>query len=327
MSDILRELAEPSRRAILNQLKAGPRNVSELVGATGMKQPNVSNHLSKLRARGIVRANKIGREVYYALSTAEVEAAVRGLLDSSLDETEPDIRVEDATRQYAKAAVNGDEATCTRIIDNLVRQGVPLVRIYHHVIAASMELVGKWYTVEAIDEGQEHLASAITERMMARVLHFSTPTRKTSRTALLGCVSGNWHSIGLRMISDHLRLTGWRTLYLGANVPLASFITSVREHEPEMVLISCARAENEDDCLQLIHALRDLPGLRRFRIGVGGAHVASDPTPFTRAGADFCATNLMQFAEEVMPRMDPRPDAGGSTMPTDLNGENHTNAV
>ena len=286
-----------------------------------MKQPNVSNHLAKLRARGIVRANKVGREVYYSLASAEVEAAIRGLLDQGVEEAESEIRVEDATRQYAKAAVSGDEHTCSRIIDNLIRQGISLVQIYQHVIASSMDLVGKWYVVEAIDEGQEHLATAITERMMARVLHFSAPVKKTSRIVLLGCVSGNWHCIGLRMISDYLRLNGWKTLYLGANVPESSFVTAVQEHEPEMVLVSCAQAENEKSTLQLIATLCRLAASGKpFRIGVGGLHVGKNPEPFINGGADFSSISLMAFAEEVMPTLNQRSDPGISPGVQPLSG-------
>ena len=42
--DVFEELSEPSRRYLLKEMLDGPRNVSQLVESTGLKQPNVSNH-------------------------------------------------------------------------------------------------------------------------------------------------------------------------------------------------------------------------------------------------------------------------------------------
>jgi DNA-binding transcriptional ArsR family regulator len=71
-----RGLSDSSRLSILENLCAGPMNVSELVEATGLSQPNVSNHLACLRDCGLVSAQSEGRFVYYRLS----DVRVRGLL-------------------------------------------------------------------------------------------------------------------------------------------------------------------------------------------------------------------------------------------------------
>lgn len=306
MVDLFRELAEPSRRGILQELKHGPRNVSEIVAATGLKQPNVSNHLSKLRARGIVVARKVGREVYYSLASPEIESHVRSLVESAKREGTPNVPLDELARTYAKAACAGDEQGCTNIVDSLIRQQVPLVRIYQQLLHEAMGYVGRWYMAEAIDVGQEHLATAITERMMGRVLHYAGPVSRNARRAVLGCAPDNWHSIGLRMVSDYLRLCGWRTYYLGQNVPIPSFLSAIREHTPDIVLISSASSQSMEPTLDLVE---EIVGLRfklgaLYLIGVGGSAVDVHAQDCIDAGADFTAANLMVFAEEVMPRIE-----------------------
>lgn len=69
---LLQGLAEPSRLAILEALRRGPACVTELVGYTGLTQPNVSNHLACLRDCGLVNARPQGRFVYYALADGDV---------------------------------------------------------------------------------------------------------------------------------------------------------------------------------------------------------------------------------------------------------------
>ncbi|WP_245865469.1 ArsR/SmtB family transcription factor [Rhodococcoides kyotonense] len=65
--DILRALAAPVRIAIVLQLRESERCVHELVGALGVTQPLISQHLRVLKSAGVVRGERNGREVLYRL--------------------------------------------------------------------------------------------------------------------------------------------------------------------------------------------------------------------------------------------------------------------
>lgn len=82
---LFRGLADPSRLAILEALRQGERTVSEIVEATGLSQPNVSNHLGCLRECGLVVSIQQGRYVRYQLSDARV-AMLMGLADELVAE-------------------------------------------------------------------------------------------------------------------------------------------------------------------------------------------------------------------------------------------------
>lgn len=71
---LFRGFADPSRLAILEALRDGTRTVSELVEATGLSQPNVSNHLACLRECGLVFSTQQGRYVRYQMSDPRVAA-------------------------------------------------------------------------------------------------------------------------------------------------------------------------------------------------------------------------------------------------------------
>lgn len=65
--EVLRALAAPVRIAIVLQLREAGRCVHELVGALGVSQPLISQHLRVLKAAGVVRGERNGREVLYEL--------------------------------------------------------------------------------------------------------------------------------------------------------------------------------------------------------------------------------------------------------------------
>ena len=69
---LFRGFADPSRLGILDALRNGPLTVSEIVEATRLSQPNVSNHLGCLRDCGLVAAEQQGRYVTYHLSDDRV---------------------------------------------------------------------------------------------------------------------------------------------------------------------------------------------------------------------------------------------------------------
>jgi DNA-binding transcriptional ArsR family regulator len=71
---LFRGFADPSRLSILEALRHGPQTVSQVVEATGLSQPNVSNHLSCLRGCGLVVSEQEGRYVHYRLSDPRVES-------------------------------------------------------------------------------------------------------------------------------------------------------------------------------------------------------------------------------------------------------------
>ena len=69
---LFRGFGDPSRLGILDALRSGPLTVSEIVEATRLSQPNVSNHLGCLRDCGLVVAEQEGRYVTYHLSDDRV---------------------------------------------------------------------------------------------------------------------------------------------------------------------------------------------------------------------------------------------------------------
>jgi DNA-binding transcriptional ArsR family regulator len=77
-AQMFRGLAEPTRVAILMELLAGERRVTDLVEAVGRPQSNVSGHLACLKGCGLV-TDRAGprRQVFYRLANDEVGALLQ----------------------------------------------------------------------------------------------------------------------------------------------------------------------------------------------------------------------------------------------------------
>ncbi|MFT3707296.1 MAG: metalloregulator ArsR/SmtB family transcription factor [Archangium sp.] len=62
---IFQALADPSRRAIFEQLSRGELAVKDLTERFDISQPAVSQHLAALKDAGLVDGRREGRNVYY----------------------------------------------------------------------------------------------------------------------------------------------------------------------------------------------------------------------------------------------------------------------
>jgi DNA-binding transcriptional ArsR family regulator len=77
-------LGDPTRRAIFEQLRTGPRSVGELAGALPVSRPAVSQHLRVLREAGLVSHSKDGTRRLYRVAPQGV-AELRDYLNEFWD--------------------------------------------------------------------------------------------------------------------------------------------------------------------------------------------------------------------------------------------------
>jgi DNA-binding transcriptional ArsR family regulator len=67
--DTFAVLAEPTRRRIVDELRASERSVGDLVGALGVSQPTVSKHLKVLRDSGLVSSRTAAQQRIYRIES------------------------------------------------------------------------------------------------------------------------------------------------------------------------------------------------------------------------------------------------------------------
>jgi ArsR family transcriptional regulator len=87
-AEICKTLAQPKRLMLIQELRKCEKSVSQLSSNLNISQPNVSQHLSILRKRGIVTTRRDGATVYYRLSSPRIGQAcdlVHGFLTEQLE--------------------------------------------------------------------------------------------------------------------------------------------------------------------------------------------------------------------------------------------------
>jgi len=81
----LAALADPTRRAVLERLRAGPASVQQIADGLPVSRPAVSQHLKALKQAGLVRDEPRGTARIYSIHTPGLRD-LRDYIESFWDE-------------------------------------------------------------------------------------------------------------------------------------------------------------------------------------------------------------------------------------------------
>jgi DNA-binding transcriptional ArsR family regulator len=82
-TEVFRVLSNPLRHQLMHLLADGPRSVTDLALECESSKSNISQHLTRLEAAGLVESGREGRRVFFSLSYPELAEACR-LIDRIL---------------------------------------------------------------------------------------------------------------------------------------------------------------------------------------------------------------------------------------------------
>lgn len=81
LADLFRLLGDPTRLRIVVACANDPVSVGAIADALGLSTSLVSHHLRLLRAAHVVRADRQGKQVFYAAADAHVSRMLADMLD------------------------------------------------------------------------------------------------------------------------------------------------------------------------------------------------------------------------------------------------------
>jgi len=77
-----RALADPTRRQILEELRAGELSAGEIAGQFPISGPSVSRHLGVLKAAGLIRERREANRIIYSLAEERLALCVSRFLSA-----------------------------------------------------------------------------------------------------------------------------------------------------------------------------------------------------------------------------------------------------
>jgi len=87
-AEFCKTLADASRLLIISELAKGELSVGEMVRRLGLRQSNVSKHLSLMKEHGLANCRREGSNVYYSLSDPRISQAIQLLKEAQAAQIE-----------------------------------------------------------------------------------------------------------------------------------------------------------------------------------------------------------------------------------------------
>ena len=186
---------------------------------------------------GTLRAVKFGTS--YEIDEADVS---RLIIQRAQPTAPPDVvRVRDwsaSSDRLRSCLLRGDELAARQIVEQYDERGVGAIELVQRLIGPAMRSIGEAWQIGSVTIAQEHRATAICERMLARISHH--PRGRPRGTAVVTTAPGDDHEIVSSMAALALRADHWRVHHLGTAVPEPDLLALCRDVDADIVVVSAA---------------------------------------------------------------------------------------
>lgn len=206
-------------------------------------------------------------------------------------------------QEYLEALRAGDRRRALGTARRGLEDGVDIRDLYLGVFQRSMYEIGQLWEANLLTVAQEHLATAITQSVMAQIYDLVVCRPPNGYTLVATCLGGELHELGIRMVADFFELEGWEVYYLGANMPAEEIIPVLESRQAHLLAISVTLGGHVSQARDLIAAVRAAPVGSRVKIMIGGLPFNRSPEIAQTIGADFTARDAraaVRAAAEVL---------------------------
>ena len=242
---------------------------------------------------GVLPAVKVGGTWHVA--RVDLDAFRVGAASTSASD-QPKRRAPWAARLEARL-VAGDSSGAWGVVEAALSAGAELDEIYLDVITPAMRNIGARWEAGELDISVEHRATGIAQRLIGRLGPRFARRGRARGQVLLGGPAGERHSLPVAMLADLLRGEGWEVSDIGADMPVASFVSAATSIPVLAAIgVSVSSAEGVASVGELCAALRTaVPGVA---IVLGGAAVHGREHAL-ELGATHYAGSAREFAEQL----------------------------
>lgn len=166
------------------------------------------------------------------------------------------------TRLYLDSLRAADASGAFRVASGAIEEGMTVPQLYQRVIAPAMYRVGELWEKGALTVADEHLATALTHRVLAALrppleteAEQAGPSVEGGRV-MLAAVEGEQHALGLRMVADVLEDAGFCAIYLGADVPIDALLQAISSLSPDLLGLGVTMRELAPRLREVADAVR-----------------------------------------------------------------------
>jgi len=199
---------------------------------------------------GRLPATKVGAE--WQVLTSDLEAV---LADAAIPASRRDV---DWSARLEDRLLVADQGGVWAVVEAALASGLSPIGIHVDVLSPALARIGEGWLAGEVSIAEEHRATAIATKIVGRLgVRFSRRGQRRGRI-VIGAPPGECHALSVAVVADLIRGAGWDVVELGADLPIADFVSAVEKSAPVSVIaVSVGSSTNLDAARDLIAALKD----------------------------------------------------------------------
>lgn len=209
--------------------------------------------------------------------------------------------VESDVVKFAQSVLVSDVEVVLSYVERVRARGVTLERVYLDLLAPAARYLGDLWNADlcdftAVTVGLWRLQQVVRE--LSPAFQDKAERRNRQHVILLSSVPGEQHTLGISMVAEFFRRTGW-DVWAANPVSINELIGIVRSEWFGIIGLSVSSECKVEGLAGTIHSLRRASRNRSIGIMVGGPVFIEHPELVPLVGADATAVDGKQACEQA----------------------------
>ncbi|MEM4887811.1 MAG: cobalamin-dependent protein [Thermosphaera sp.] len=195
------------------------------------------------------------------------------------------------SEEFINAILELDEKRAIELTKARISKGEDPLKILDDLRIAAEKVgekyeKGEFFVADLVMAGE--IMKEISELVRPKLKELGK-TREIIGKLVIGTVEGDIHDIGKNIVVTLAEAAGFEVIDLGVDVPPQKFVEAIKQHQPDIVGMSCLITAGLESMKRTVDAIKEA-GLRdKVKIIIGGGRVDEYAKEYT--GADAWATD------------------------------------
>ena len=174
----------------------------------------------------------------------------------------------DLVTRFVEAAAAMDIAATGAVLDEIFARG-SFEAIVDDLLMPALIALGSAWVEGRLDVAAEHAASAAIHRRLSAL--YEAAATVEDPLVVVGLPPGSRHELGALAFSVALRRKGVGVLYLGPDVPVASWVHVIEQNRARVAIMSVVQDVDRGSAMEVAMALRDIGSSPALAVGGGSS--------------------------------------------------------
>jgi methanogenic corrinoid protein MtbC1 len=202
--------------------------------------------------------------------------------------------IDQKVKQFLELVMNYDDEEAIELVLDLARKGFDVLDIYHYFIRETLYLVGDLWEKGEISIAMEHHITAVIDRVLIITSTYTKKKPTIKKKAVFLTLSNEPHLIGVKIVREYFRTFGWKTYFLGTDLPWKEILRLMKSEQIDVICISVTLQQNINQSQAFVEYIRENT---KAKVMIGGQALHLKNQIITQINPDYYTDNREELLE------------------------------